>query len=200
MAEPIYSSQKERERAQSILRQQPKPERGFVRSMYDTFGGGPISEQTAAEWPELKTAFDQLQATNPAIANKIGAVLPFSSINKAMNPTDTQGRTDALGRVILNREQIEKDNIPLIKMLAHEGTHAQQGLPGWITSKIGGISDLGAYVGRPQGFFPSWSAANKKLDDEAFAAEEQYNSPQPQISVDPSKIKNPNHPMFKGYK
>lgn len=157
----------------------PDPnEKGFLRSLYDKFQGGPISQKNKEEWPDLDRAMQRLQAERPDLANKITSISPFSEINKALNPADAEGRTDLFGRVILNRDLIEKNGMDLTNMLAHEGTHAQQGYPGWALSKLGGVSDfIGGLVGKPEGLFPNISLENKRQDWDAVA-NEKYGLPE----------------------
>lgn len=115
--------QKEKQKATA-----PTP--GLLRRIF----GGPISESTQEEWPELASAWAQQEFAMPSETTWTNRVRPFNFIEKWLNP-----QADAIqwpwGTIAINKPLVERDKQDLGDVLTHELTHVGQ-------TKRGGWGDF----------------------------------------------------------
>lgn len=136
---------------------QPTP--GLMRRLF----GGPVSESTAAAWPELEKSWAGREIEMPSETAATHKVRPMNWYEKyAVGPS---GRAIAWpwGTIALDREGIEREKMDLDDLLVHELTHVGQvkksGLAKHLKETIGASPE---YLARP-------------YEQEAFEAEASRN-------------------------
>jgi hypothetical protein len=117
--------------------------------------GGPISESTQEEWPELAKEWASAEVNMPRETSQVDRVGPMGSIERKLTK-DATGRTN-LGRISINRQAVTEDD-NLRDTLVHELTHAGQKPRGLVEYMK---SIMTPYEQRPE-------------EQEAFEAEQNY--------------------------
>jgi len=91
--------------------------------------GGPISESTQNEWPELAKEWASAEVNMPKETSMVDRVGPMGPVEQKLTGGAT-GRTN-FGSMSINRDAVTLDNT-LRDTLVHELTHAAQPHPGLI--------------------------------------------------------------------
>lgn len=98
--------------------------------------GGPISESTAQQWPELAASWSGREIERPNETAQTNKVRQMNLIERSLLGPDTAGVTWPWGTIALNRGAIEKNNLDLGDTLVHELTHIGQGSGQGILRKL----------------------------------------------------------------
>ena len=85
--------------------------------------GGPMSESTQEEWPELAKQWASAEVNMPRETSKVNRIGPMGPVERKLTGGAT-GRTK-FGNMSINREAVTLDNT-LRDTLVHELTHAGQ--------------------------------------------------------------------------
>lgn len=108
-----------RESGKPLVNTAPKP--GLLRRLF----GGPMSESTAQEWPQLAQEWTRQEFERPNETTMTNRVRPMNWYEKFASG-DAHAVTWPWGTVALNKKAIEGDKADLGGILSHELTHIGQ--------------------------------------------------------------------------
>lgn len=93
--------------------------------------GGPMSEKTKRNWPELEAKWAGREIEMPRESTMTGRVRLMNILERAFNP-DAYAKTTMFGNILLNRPEIEGHGQDLSDVLVHELAHIGQGKKGFL--------------------------------------------------------------------
>jgi hypothetical protein len=98
------------------------PSPGLLRRIF----GGPISESTQTEYPELAREWASAEMNMPQETTMTNRVGPMGALGRFLSGGAYAAANPILGSISLNRQAIEQDKQNLGDVLAHELTHMHQ--------------------------------------------------------------------------
>lgn len=110
---------------QKQVKTEPRP--SIIRRIF----GGPLSESTAQNWPQLQQQWAGREIEMPEETARVNRIINAGPLFRYFNP-DAYAVTGPFGTVALNRPLIEKEGQDLGDVLTHELAHIGQGKKGFL--------------------------------------------------------------------